>query len=97
MQFSYKYFILDSTKPEQFQYRYRLFFVFPIDVIYKFHDYNPYVLGVINKSYNVKQGGGKGLIVNERTYAEAYLAIIGRSIKTKENYEICKGTKEQLD
>jgi hypothetical protein len=97
MQFSYKDFILDATKPEQFQYRYRLLFVFPIYVTHKFIDYNPYVLRVINKSYNVKQGGGKGLIVNEGTYAEAYLAIIGRSIKTKENYEICKGTKEQLD
>jgi len=97
MQFSYKDFILDETKPEQFQYRYRILFVFPIYITHQFHEYNPYVLRVINKSYSVKQGVGKGLIVNEGTHSETYLAIIGRNVKTKENYEICKGKKEQLD
>lgn len=97
MQFSYKDFIINENDTSYFTYRYRLLGIIPIDVNYNFELFNLYVLKVISKAYNVKQGAASMLVVNEGTHNEKYLALVARNIKTKNVIEIVKGKKRELD
>ena len=95
MQFSYKDFIVDFGNPSYFTIQYRILFFIPFTRVKKFSQYDVFVIKVVNKSYNVKQSGTGGLVSGKNQ--EHYLAIIGREEIGKENVEICKGNKDQLD
>lgn len=97
MQFSYKDFLLRPEDTEAFYYRYRILGVFRFSVRKKFAGYSYFICRVVRKTFVVKQGMGAGMVINEGVHREKYYAILGKSKKNREMYEICKGEKKELD
>jgi hypothetical protein len=95
MQFSYKDFIIHDYEPEYYRIRYRILFFIRFNVKHSFDNYSPYVLRVINKSFNVMQSGTHGMTTGQ--FNEKYFAIVGRNKKSKNVIEICKGSKDELN
>lgn len=61
-----------------------------------FSEFRHIVLKKINESYRVRQGMGIGMSFQSGVHKESYYAIVGYSIKNKENETLIKGQKEEL-
>lgn len=94
MQFTYKDFRIDESN-EEYIHVYRYFFIPFYTKIYRWTDFNMFVLKTLNIRYNVARGGTGGMLSAQ--HSESKLVIVGQSKKHKEPILICSGTKNQLD
>lgn len=93
MQFTYKDFKIEASN-EEYIHVYRYFFIPFYTKVYRWTDFNMFVLKTLNIRYNVARGGS-GMLSS--SHLESKLVIVGKSEKLKEPLLICSGTKNQLD
>ena len=94
MQFTYKDFKIDESN-EEYMYVYRYFFIPFYTKVYRWTNFNMFILKTLNIRYDVARGGTGGMLSSR--HSESKLVIVGKSKELKDPLLICSGTKSQLD
>ena len=95
--FSKKEVVFDRNKTDSFTKRFLIMGIFRIEQQVKFDIYTLFILRTVRKSYRLNQVSSLVYKGNTMDLKDSYLAIQGKKKNDKLTYEICKGTKVELD